>query len=196
MSKHKFGRAPVHAPRRSRGFVLIVGLLYLVVLTLLSIAMFRSFGLQERIAGNTRDKQRAFEAAQSALQYGEWWLGQGNGSSGITCTGVVNGNVVTSMRVCSNALVDPVTTWPWPVRTEYVPPNMTVAVGGGVVALGGDINYQAKPGLYLSYLGLTPNGLAQLYQVTAFGSGGNADTAAIVQSTYQIKAGVKDLGGL
>ena len=66
--------------RADRGYTLVVGLLLLVVLTLFAIGMFRSFGLQEKIAANTRDKQRALEAAQSALQYGEWWLGQGNGS--------------------------------------------------------------------------------------------------------------------
>ena len=195
MSKHVLARAHSRRPSASGGFILIVGLFFMVILTLLSIAMFRSFGLQERIAGNTRDKQRSFEAAQSALQYGEWWLGQGNGGTGINCTGVVNGNVLTSMRVCSNPLTIP-TNLPWLIRTDYQPPQMTVAAGGGLAALGGDINYQAMPGLYVSYLGITPNGLAQLYQVTAFGYGGNANTAAIVQSTYQIKSAVKDLGGL
>ena len=177
-------RTPPRArrPATSRGFILIVGLFFLVILTMLSIAMFRSFGLQERIAGNTRDKQRAFEAAQSALQYGEWWLGQGNGGTGAICAGVTNGNVMTSMRVCSNALATP-TTLPWTIRTDYQPPQMAVAAGGGVVSAGGDINYQAVPGLYISYLGLSPNG--SLYQVTAFGYGGNANTAAIVQSTYR-----------
>ena len=195
MSKHVPARAHSRGPGASSGFILIVGLFFMVILTLLSIAMFRSFGLQERIAGNTRDKQRSFEAAQSALQYGEWWLGQGNGGTGINCTGVVNGNVLTSMRVCSNGLTTP-TNLPWSVRTDYQPPQMAVASGGGLAAIGGDINYQAMPGLYMSYLGITPNGLAQLYQVTAFGYGGNVNTAAIVQSTYQIKSAVKDLGGL
>jgi type IV pilus assembly protein PilX len=195
MSHRTPPRAPARRPATSRGFILIVGLFFLVILTMLSIAMFRSFGLQERIAGNTRDKQRAFEAAQSALQYGEWWLGQGNGSTGAVCAGVTNGNVMTSMRVCSNALATP-TTLPWTIRTDYQPPQMAVAAGGGVVSVGGDINYQAMPGLYMSYLGLAPSGLAQLYQVTAFGYGGNANTTSVVQSTYQIKSAVKDLGGL
>ena len=36
--------------------------------------MFRSFGMQEKIAGNMREKQRALQAAVSAEQYAEWWL--------------------------------------------------------------------------------------------------------------------------
>ena len=178
-----------------QGFVLAVSLVFLVVLTLLALAMFRSFGLQERIAGNTRDKERAFEAAQSALQFGEWWLSQGTGgSTGTVCNSVVNANTAGAMHLCSNALTTP-STPPWAARFEYVPPNMTVAGGGGLAA-SGDINYQGKPALYISYLGLSPDGLAQLYQVSAYGYGGNADTAAVVQSTYEMKTGVKDLGGL
>lgn len=187
-------RLPIGTRAHRRGFIMVVSLLILVVLTLLALAMFRSFGLLERIAGNTRDKQRAFEAAESALQYGEWWLGQGHGGMGANCAGVVDGNTLGDMRVCANALANP-TNLPWPSRTEYLPPGMTVSAGGGVTSEG-DINYQAKPGLYIHYLGLSPDGLAQLYQVTGYGYGGNADTAAVVQSTYQMKTGVKDLGGL
>jgi type IV pilus assembly protein PilX len=48
--------------------------------------------------------------------------------------------------------------------------------------------------LYINYIGMSPNGLAQLYQVTAYGFGGDATTAAVVQSTYRISSGAKDLG--
>ena len=49
--------------------------------------MFRSFGTQEKIAGNLREKERALHAAESAQQYGEWWLLQANNTAtgGITC---------------------------------------------------------------------------------------------------------------
>ena len=180
------------ARNAERGFVLVVALLFLLVLTLLAVALFRSGGLQERIAGNTREKQRALEAAQSALQYGEWWLGQANRGTGANCNAVTSANVLTQMQVCSNALTNPATL-PWAIRADYLPPSMTVSSGGGLSA-NGDINYQAQPGLYISYLGLSANGTAQLYQVTAFGYGGSATTAAVVQSTYQMTTSVKDLG--
>ena len=64
------------------GFALMTSLLILIIMTLLALSMFRSVGLQEKIAGNTREKQRSLQAAESALQYGEWWLSQGNGSTG------------------------------------------------------------------------------------------------------------------
>lgn len=179
----------------SRGMILIIGLLFLVVLLLLSLAMFRSFGLQERLAGNTRDKQQAFEAAESALQHGEWWLRQSAGGTGEACAGVVDGNNLDNMRICTEPLADP-HSLPWAVRIDYTPPRMTVAAGGDLAA-NGDINYRESPGLYINFLGLSPDGRSNLYQVTAFGYGGNADTVAVVRSTYQIKTSdVKDLGGL
>ena len=179
--------------RRQGGFVLIVGLIFLLVVMVLGVALFRSGGMAERIAGNTREKQHAEEAAQSALQYGEWWLSQVNRGAGSPCSTVItDANVTANMKVCSNALANP-TALPWAARADYLPPSMTVATGGGVNAAG-DINYQAQPGLYINYLGLTPDGLAEMYQVTAFGYGGSATTAAVVQSTFKMSTGVKDLG--
>lgn len=176
---------------REHGFVLIVAMLFLIVLTVLSVSMFRSYNLQERIAGNTREKERALEAAQSALQYGEWWLSQGNGSTGTACSGVLNANTLSQMQVCSNLVAKPATL-PWSARADYLPPNMTVATGGGVAA-SGDINYNAKPGLSIGYLGLSPDGKSLLYQVSAFGYGGSTTAAAVVQSTYQVTGGNKAL---
>jgi type IV pilus assembly protein PilX len=183
--------------------VLIGGLLFLLLVTMLATAMFRSVGLQERIAGNTRDKQRAFEAAQSALQYGEWWLGQRGGGTGGTCAaGANNGNTLANMRVCDTLLSTPAML-PWATSSTYVPPTMTVAASlaaaGGQTA-SGDINYSDKPGLHISYMGMSPDGQGQLYQVTAYGYGGLFDSAAnaattavVVRSTYQLKSGVKCL---
>nr|WP_093246789.1 pilus assembly protein [Variovorax sp. EL159] len=183
--------SPSPARLRERGFALIVGMLFLVILTVLSVGMFRSFNLQERIAGNTREKERALEAAESALQYGEWWLSQGNGSTGNVCAGQLDANTLSQMQVCSNMIAKP-TALPWANRADYLPPSMKVATGGGIAA-SGDINYNAKPGLSIGYLGLSPDGKSLLYQVSAFGYGGSTTAAAVVQSTYQVTGGNKPL---
>ncbi|SOZ35715.1 pilus assembly PilX family protein [Cupriavidus neocaledonicus] len=178
-----------------RGYVLIIGLLFLLILSLLSVTMFRGFGLQEKIAGNTREKQRAFEAAQGALQYGEWWLGQGNGSAGAACNSVIDANDPANLQVCANALADPASL-PWtPARAEYLPPSMRLATAGSPGGLNGnDVNYARAPSLYIHYLGLSPDGLSMLFRVTGAGYGGSDGTAAVVQSTYQLGAGTRDLG--
>lgn len=179
--------------RRNRGVILVVGLLFLLAIVLLSLAMVRSYGMQEKLAGNTRDKQRSFEAAQNALAYGEWWLSSsGSGSVSTTCS--TPNNPIASVTVCSNPLANPSNT-PWAAWTTYQPANMQVQAGGGIGA-SGDINYQAAPGLYISYVGLTLDGKGALYQVNAFSSGGSYETMSVVQSIYKLQTASKDLGGL
>ena len=55
-----------HTPRSHRGIVMITALLLLLVATILGATMFRSFGTQEKIAGNLREKERALHAAVTA----------------------------------------------------------------------------------------------------------------------------------
>jgi type IV pilus assembly protein PilX len=171
-----------------RGAALVIAMLVLMLLASLGVAMFRSFGLQERIAGNTREKQHAFQAAQSALQFGEWWLTQGNATTGTACSGLLS-----ATQVCSNAVtMTTFTAGPWTMGSPYVPIN----VNGASPMTGGVGTYYAQPRLYINYFGLAPSGTARVYQVTAIGNGGDANSVAVVQSTYSVSTGIKDLGGL
>ena len=178
-----------------RGIALVTSLLMLIVMTLLALSMFRSIGLDESIAGNTREKQRSLQSAESALNYGEWWLSQGNGgpnASANACSTVYTANTATNVQICTNALASP-TTLPWSARGDYLPPSMTVTGSGGVVSPGGDINYYAKPSLYIYALGTDPSGRSQLYQVTGAGYGGSANGASVVQSVYAITQKITSL---
>ena len=176
------------AARPEQGFVLVTGLLFLVVVTLLGLALFRSSGLMERVSANTRDKQRAFEAAQAALQYGEWFLGNSTTQVKSACT-TTTGKDTTTIHVCTEPLSasrDTIAALAWQASAfAYPQPNLTVAAGGGLTS-GGDINYQARPGVYIEDLGLMSDNKTELYQVTAYGYGGNADTSSIVRSTYKV----------
>lgn len=176
------------ADRPEQGFVLVTGLLFLVIVTLLGLALFRSSGLMERVSANTRDKQRAFETAQAALQYGEWFLGSSTSQVKSACT-TTTGKTTATLHVCTEALDpsrDTIAALGWqPSAFTYTQPTLTVQVGGGLNS-SGDINYQAPPGVYLEDLGLMSDGKTELYQVTAYGYGGNADTSSIVRSTYKV----------
>ena len=185
--------APIIFSRKpQRGAVLVIALLILLLLTSLGVAMFRGFGLQERIAGNTREKQHAFQAAQTALQFGEWWLTQGNANTGTACAGAL-----AALQVCSNAVaMATLTSAPWVLGSAFVPTNVNGSSPLTVSATGGVGTYFASPRLYLNYLGLAPSGQARVYQVTAIGNGGDANSVAVVQSTYSVSTGIKDLGGL
>ena len=57
-----------------RGTALIVAMVMLLVLTLLGVTAVRNTTLQERMAGNLRDSNLAFQAAERALRDGEKFL--------------------------------------------------------------------------------------------------------------------------
>jgi type IV pilus assembly protein PilX len=67
---NRFGIS-VPAPRRERGTVLIVTLMFLIVLTLLGLSTMRGTTLEERMAGNSRDYNTALQAAEAALRDAE-----------------------------------------------------------------------------------------------------------------------------
>lgn len=52
---------------QQRGAVLVISMIILLILTMLGVTSMRSTSLEERMAGNARDRHIAFEAAESAL---------------------------------------------------------------------------------------------------------------------------------
>ncbi len=54
-----------------RGWVLVVGLVILVMLTILAMAMMKTTRLEEKMAGATRDLNLSFQAAETALRAAE-----------------------------------------------------------------------------------------------------------------------------
>ena len=173
--------------RRMRGMVLITSLLLLIVVTLLALAMFRSFGLDEKIAGNLRDKQLALHAAESAEQYAEYWLSGGTATTvSVTCSTLVP---YTVGQICSNPLTNP-TSVPWTngtsaVGVTYAPPTEGLTNG---------TTMSQTPVFYVTNLGPPPSGDGTIYQIDAVGYGGSANTTAVVESTYLVQSSVKDLG--
>jgi type IV pilus assembly protein PilX len=184
---------------RQRGLVLVSSLLLLLVVTVLAVAIFRNYGIEEKIAGNQREKQRALHAAESAQQYAEWWLSSGTGVT----TPVICNNIVPAAigQVCANTLptIQNVANLPWlvagvPVGVTYAPPNMQFSTVGGAN------QYYGTPLFYISYLGTTADSTTSnfklLYQVDAVGLGGSQNAVAVVESTYYVTTGVCDLGAI
>lgn len=186
-------------PRRAtqRGFILVTGLLFLVVITLVAVAMFRGTGLMDRVSANARDKQRSFEAAQSALQYAEWWLGTTKpGTTSSACSTLASGDTVSNIHVCSNQIQSDFLTTAWTGGFTYTPPNLTSLSGtgnaGGQVSAStdSDVKYYNLPGFYLWRIGSSTVTNGDVYQVTAYGYGGNTTTMTVLRSTYLVpKAG-------
>jgi len=58
------------SPRRQqeRGAVLVIALIMLILITVVSMSTIRSTTTDERIAGNVRDREKAFQAAEAVVQ--------------------------------------------------------------------------------------------------------------------------------
>jgi type IV pilus assembly protein PilX len=169
---------------------LVAALLILLVITILGMAMFRNYGLEQRIGSNAREKARALTAANSSQNYAEWYLTANNGANAVTttnCSGTVAASATTNM-VCSNVIpttvAQPDT---WGAAFTYAPPGMTTTAGQG--------SYIQLPRFYISYLGSSGNGTSYnsvtgqnqtLFQIDAAGWAGSSQTAAVVESAYKV----------
>ncbi|CAA0109395.1 Uncharacterised protein [Zhongshania aliphaticivorans] len=87
MSK-TLARGHLKTANHQRGAALIVSLVFLLILTIVSAASMQSATLQERMAGNAKDINMAFQASEAALRAAEAQLSQVNvgtfdGSNGL-----------------------------------------------------------------------------------------------------------------
>ena len=203
---------PVPALRAAqRGVALVTSLILLVIITILALSMFRSFGTQERIAGNMREKERAVHAATSAQQYAEWWLTQGvNGSPGsaVQCPAGLLAASATLGEICLQTpqqqlglalMTGTLGATGWGIGMTYTPPGM--AFGNASVAINNasganSAPYFASPGFWITDLGAAFDAPgAEAYQIDAYAFGSAQSTVAIVESYYEVIPGVTNLGG-
>ncbi len=56
-------------PARQKGFVLFIALIMLVLITMVTITSVQTAGMEERMAGNARERNVAFQAAEAAVQF-------------------------------------------------------------------------------------------------------------------------------
>jgi type IV pilus assembly protein PilX len=81
MTKHLLMRSK-NFPRRKKqaGVVLFVSLIFILMVTMLAVTSIQSTTVTERIAGNSRDKSVAFQAAETALRDTESFMGSPSGA--------------------------------------------------------------------------------------------------------------------
>ncbi|MEE4331535.1 MAG: PilX N-terminal domain-containing pilus assembly protein, partial [Wenzhouxiangella sp.] len=71
-------------PQRARGVTLLIGLMILLVLIILGLTSSNVSMMQERMAGNFRESNLAFQAAEDTLREIEMRLqGMGGGTGGL-----------------------------------------------------------------------------------------------------------------
>jgi type IV pilus assembly protein PilX len=194
-------------PFAHRGIVLVSSLLLLVVVTIMALSIFRSFGVQEKIAGNMRDKQRALAAAISTQQFAESWLVNSSNaptavnagippSADITCSALVDANSGGG-QLCINTMTsagDTVTSPPWSVGIKYTPPGLNYT--GSVTSGSSSDVYYARPEFYVTDLGPLATNNGEAYKIDAYSYGTSATTVAVVESTFAITCIVCNPGAL
>lgn len=182
---------------KQKGFVLYTALIMLVIMSLLAIYMYKGFIQDQKISGNLREKERAIDAATTALDNVEYWLAQpgntytGNFITGVSCSSANQSG--SAYVVCSNALANP-TTLPWSSSNTFSHSYISVNASGG------QNKYAAGTNVYIQYLGSVDSGPSSpadtaTYLVTATAQGGNATAATVIQSVYQVQATSVDVSG-
>ena len=183
---------PAHPPHRlQHGMVLITTLLLLLVVTILALAMFRGVGMESRIAGNTLDKQRALQGAESAQQFAEQWLiSNVETMPAVDCQS--NPTTTTVPTICNQPLYKQVAGGnvanpPWKISGTSVGfaynPNGTLSISTS----GGVNTFYSEPVAYIGELGEDATfANATDYIVDAWSYGGSKSTVAVVESVYQV----------
>lgn len=181
-------------PRAQRGVVLVSAMLLLIVLTVLALYMFRSNGIQELIAGNIREKQRAVQTAEAAEMYAEMWLSTpGNVlTNSVNCAtvGVVAWPTVPSIctfPLQSIADTPSAASVPWKVGGNEIGfsyfPGSTTGTGDLTVQTAGGANsYYQVPRFYIGLVQST--GRQALYRIDAWNYAGTPNTVSVVESNY------------
>jgi len=161
---------------RQAGVALITGLIFMVVLTLLALAAMRTTTLEERMSGNARDRDLAFQAAEAALRAGEEVL------QGATLPTFAVGTAYTP-RIAAGTLV---TYWqnthPWAtesVETDWQPDGTSAAPAFVIEEMG------ATAGGGSGGLGIGALNNEGVYRVTARGVGRSANTVVILQAVFE-----------
>ncbi len=179
-----------------RGAVLITGLIFLVVLTLLGTTALQGTVLEEKMAGNLRDETLAFQAAEAALRSGEQFLEQVtlpefNGENGLyhyACSSVPDSGAEDENAdepLSCPSTPDPVTGMNWNADDSI---EADVAMEGVAnqpryfieqlpsVPLMGDGGSAQQSGASLN---------ASMFRIVAQGTGGTETATVLLQSTYR-----------
>ncbi|RAO75199.1 pilus assembly PilX family protein [Dyella jiangningensis] len=210
MSHQNFFR--MGTARRARGTVLVVALIFLLLLTLLSIGASSHSLLQQRMAGGLRNAQQAEMGAEAALRGAEWRLWTASAtSSALRC-----GKAVLTDCYLDDPSVGPAEAvrvfrtsqgWVTGYGTEYGAANGGIdftrpAPDDGHAALAynpryliEDLGPELPPDTGVQHesgasgaggVGYTSTS-RHIYRITARSTGGSANTVRVFESTFSAK---------
>lgn len=167
--------ASCHASMHQSGIALVTSLIFLIVLTLLGVTAMQTTALEEKMAGNVRDLNLAFQASEAALREGEHFLQAAvlpvfDGTNGLHQPADYSNpalweqdDIWNSASSSYSENITEVASQPKYIIEELAP----IPDSGGSLASD------------------TPLPDIQVYRVTARGEGGTSSTVVILQTTYK-----------
>lgn len=170
-------------PSQQRGVVLMVSLIILVVLTSMGISGMRTANLEEHFAGNLRDQNLAFEAAETALRFGEDWMAeQISKPAAVDSCGSPPCDIFMAAMLENGYFSHQTKDW-WAAngRTTYTKSADYLDHVSNQPRFVVEESTFAPDSLGVG-TGIPPG--KQFYRVTAFGQGGSEYTHVVLQSTY------------
>lgn len=158
-----------HGVRRERGASLMVALVFLVIMAMLGVTIANVTTLQERMAGHTRDRDLALQAAEAALRDAEAQLTNAAFRAAAVPFDATNANGDAFWETCFGGTAPP-------CGTKYTPTgaNALPTTGAGAVAAQPQYVLERKPDA----------GSTQVYRVTARSVGGTTDAIVILQAEF------------
>ncbi len=165
--------------KNESGVVLVVSLIMLSLLTLIGTTALQSTGLEEKMSGNMRDQNMAFQAAESALQEGE-------ANANLLPFNCTKGRFPVKDRNCNN-VKDATEIW----TSSTIWSQNSVTFSGELTHLVANPNYIIEdmgvvPAVNCSsalIAGVCPE---HYFRVTARASGGTTSSLVMLQSVIQI----------
>ena len=162
--------SPPMDTHREQGASLVVALVFLVIMAMLGVTAAKMTTLQERMAGNTRNRDLALQAAEAALRDAELRI---TNDASFRAAAIpfdpTNPNDAEYWDDCFASNTDA-------CAVEYQPTGANALPTSGGGALAGQPQYvlESKP----------TSGVTQIYRVTARAVGGTADTVVIHQAEF------------
>ena len=169
-------------PFKQSGMVLMISLIFLVLLTLLAVSAMQGTILQERMAGNTRDRMLALEAAETALRVGSNILGNPGG--------LPSGTGMYMVPLTSPAAAYTFTqqwdTYPWSTSAA------TLAGGSSISGVAQQPQYVIERlsttppsgGTQVAAIGFAPGAGHGYFRITSRGVGATVNASVILQEFY------------
>jgi type IV pilus assembly protein PilX len=176
---------------RQHGVALITGLIFLVVLTLISVTAARMSSLEERMSGNMRDRSLAMQAAEMALRDAERDI---RGGAGITrapaISGLTNFDSACTSGLCYNGPAGNTNGTNWITTPAWSIPNYMTAAPS--VAYGANtgatsiVGLSAQPRYIIEGIEKNGSGTAIFYyRITVRAQGANTNTVVWLQEVYR-----------